>query len=223
MRILLSIALLLVLSACSKKTQDISNGNNPGTTVNNNKSDTTTAALPLTSVKYNGEIADPKDSFITYLIRKGNNYCDNNNYNITQYTSLRFTAILDSTCIYTTTDPTNQADINKLFGFADCSSHHQTNSARFGWNWHNGAMRIHAYCYAGSVRSYKELGVVTIGKAFDCMLTILPEKYVFELNGKTDTMLRGCNTTSAYGYKLLPYFGGNEAAPHDVKIKIKEM
>lgn len=163
------------------------------------------------------------DSFKTYILRKGNNYCDNNDYALTQYTFLHFRAILDSSCIYATVDPTNQADINKLFGFADCASHHQTNSARFGWNWENGAMHIHAYCYAGTVRSYKELGTVVLNKAFDCKLYVLPDKYVFELNGKKDTMTRGCTDNAAIGYKLLPYFGGNEPAPHDVRVKIREM
>ncbi len=163
------------------------------------------------------------DSFVTYLIKKGNNFCENNTYAITQYVTLHYRAILDSTCIYTTTLPANQQDINKLFGFADCASHHQTNSARFGWNWYNGAMRIHAYCYAGGVRTYKELGTVALNKAFDCKLYVLPDRYIFELNGKTDTMSRGCTSSTATGYKLLPYFGGDEPAPHDVKIKIREM
>ena len=163
------------------------------------------------------------DSFKTYIIRKGNNYCDNNDYALTQYTFLHFRAILDSSCIYATVDPTNQADINKLFGFADCASHHQTNSARFGWNWENGAMHIHAYCYAGTVRNYKELGTVALNKAFDCKLYVLPDKYIFELEGKKDTMTRGCADNAATGYKLLPYFGGNEPAPHEVRVKIREM
>lgn len=163
------------------------------------------------------------DSFKTYIIRKGNNYCDNNDYALTQYTFLHFRAILDSSCTYATVDPTNQADINKLFGFADCASHHQTNSARFGWNWDNGAIHIHAYCYAGTVRNYKELGTIALNKAFDCKLYVLPDKYVFELNGKKDTMTRGCTDNAAIGYKLLPYFGGNEPAPHDVRVKIREM
>jgi hypothetical protein len=165
----------------------------------------------------------PIDSFTSYLIKKGNNFCENNTYAITQYTTLRFRAVFDSSCIYTTTLPANQQDINKLFGFADCASHHQTNSARFGWNWYNGALHIHAYCYAGGTRSYKELGTVPIGKTIDCTLQVLDNTYIFMLDGKADTMQRGCTSANATGYKLLPYFGGDEPAPHDVKIKIREM
>lgn len=162
------------------------------------------------------------DTFITYLIKQGNNYCEKNTYPITNYSVMRFKAILDSSCIYTTVLPVNQEDINKLYGFGDCSSFHQANSARFGWNWDKNAMHIHAYCYADSVRAYIELGTVAIGEEFDCKLTVLPGKYIFELNGKPDTMLRGCTDATAMGYKLFPYFGGNETAPKDIRVKIKE-
>jgi len=217
-------AILLIAVACKKQAPEDS-------TVNTNTTPVDTVKKPVgvnagtDGNIYKGEKPAPgiQDSFKTYFIKQGNNYCDNNDYALTQYTFMHFQAILDSTCIYTTVDPGNQADINKLYGFADCASHHQTNSARFGWNWQNGAMHIHAYCYAGTVRSYKELGMVTLGKAFDCKLYVLPDKYIFELEGKKDTMTRSCPDNTAIGYKLLPYFGGDEPAPHDVRVKIREM
>lgn len=219
----LLLATLLLLAACKKQQSDPATPSEPVFT------DTVKHVSGKTAEKDNviqhGEVSPVviQDSFKTYFIKQGNNYCDNNDYALTQYTFMHFRAILDSSCIYTTVDPNNQADINKLFGFADCASHHQTNSARFGWNWENGAMHIHAYCYAGTVRSYKELGTVALGKAFDCKLYVLPDKYIFELEGKKDTMMRGCPDNTAIGYKLLPYFGGDEPAPHDVRVKIREM
>ncbi len=223
MRKLLFVTLLL-LSSCKKQ-----NTGNPVNTTNEGQADTTKKPSGVKAVTNTSSYIGSKpeiggqDSFKTYSIRKGNNYCDNNDYALTQHSVMHFRAILDSSCIYETVDPTNQADINKLFGFADCASHHQTNSARFGWNWENGAMHIHAYCYAGTLRSYTELGTVALNKAFDCKLYVLPDKYVFELEGKKDTMARGCADNTAIGYKLLPYFGGNEPAPHDVRVKIREM
>lgn len=213
-------AFILIISGCKKEMAE-----NPIT--DNKPIDTlkpsTGFSAAVDNINYNPSKSETEDSFKIYIIRKGNNYCDNNDYALTQYSFLHFRAMLDSSCIYSTVDPTNQADINKLFGFADCASHHQTNSARFGWNWENGAMHIHAYCYAGTVRSYKELGTVALNKAFDCKLYVLPDKYIFELDGKKDTMTRGCVDNTAIGYKLLPYFGGNEPAPHDVRVKIREM
>ncbi|HRO42041.1 MAG TPA: hypothetical protein PL009_04370 [Flavipsychrobacter sp.] len=163
------------------------------------------------------------DTFITYLIRAGNNFCDNNSYPTAALTSLKFKALFDSSCIYATVDPNNQADINKLYGFADSNTFHQTNSARFGWNWMNGEMHIHAYCYVSTVRMYKELGTVPLNTEIDCRLDVLPGKYIFTLNGKSDTMLRASQEVVAKGYKLYPYFGGDEPAPHDIKIKVKEI
>jgi hypothetical protein len=210
--------------ACKKKDVVTTNTNPPNTTTDSTSKPADTAVKGLvTANAILDTVVFGTDSFITYLIKKGNNYCENNTYSITNYSYLHFRARFDSSGIYSTDTAGNQQDINKLYGFADCSSHHQTNSARFGWGWYNGAMRIHAYCYSGGVRAYKELGVVNLNETFDCRLTVLPGKYLFTLNGKTDTMNRGCTDNSAFGYKLLPYFGGNETAKQDVRIRIREL
>lgn len=163
------------------------------------------------------------DTFVTFVILKGNNYCENNSYPLFKQSSLKFKVIFDSSCIYENADPINQWDINKLYGFSDCNTLHHANSARFGWNWLDGKMHIHGYCYADSVRSYKELGIVELNKEIECSIELLPSKYIFTLNGKKDTMDRHCSDTSARGYKLFPYFGGDEPAPKDIKIRIKDL
>jgi hypothetical protein len=220
-RCITAFALVLIcLASCKKKVQNTQVPVTPTDTTHKGSSATLATDIHVIN-NANIGIQGP-DTFITYLIKKGNNYCEKNSYPFTEYSILKFKAILDSSCIYTTALPSNQEDINKLYGFGDCSSFHQVNSARFGWNWYNNAMRIHAYCYADSVRAYIELGTVGIGEEFDCKLTVLPDKYIFELNGKPDTMLRGCTEPKAVGYKLFPYFGGDESAPQDVRVKIKE-
>lgn len=165
----------------------------------------------------------PVDSFITYLILKGNNYCEKNSYPLYKQASLSFIALFDSSCIYTTLDPNNQADINKLMGFSDCTTLHHANSARFGWNWKDDKLQLHAYCYVDSVRQYKKLGDVALNTPIQCKLEVLPGMYVFTLDGKKDTMQRFCNDSIANGIKLYPYFGGDEPAPHDIRIKVKEL
>ncbi len=191
------------------------------------KQDATKSTPPTpkdtTKVDTSDTLKTPIDSFITYRILKGKNYCENNSYPLWKHSSLRFVAIFDSSCIYTNVDPANQADINKLYGFSDCTTPHHANSARFGWNWINGAIHIHAYCYVDSVRQYKELGTVSLNKEVNCSIETLPGKYVFTLNGKRDTMQRHCTDSIANGIKLFPYFGGDEPAPHDIQIKIKEL
>lgn len=170
---------------------------------------------------------NPEDKFKdfkSYIIRKGNNYCDNNTYDIlVEQPVIDIMVVFDSSCIYTNVDPVNQMDINKLIGFSDCNTHHQTNSARFGWNWQNDALHLHAYCYVNSERLYKDLGTVPLNEAQHLKMKVIDNGYLFELNEKTDTMLRNCNGTSITGYQLLPYFGGDETAPQDITIRIKQL
>lgn len=148
---------------------------------------------------------------------------EGNRYPVSSVKMLNFEAILDSSCIYQTKDPHNQADINKLYGFSDSMGHHHTNSARFGWNWMNGEMRLHAYCYVSKERMFKELGTVPLNKKIRCSIEVLPGKYIFTVNGKKDTMLRASQESESRGYMLFPYFGGDESAPHDIHIKIKDL
>ncbi len=163
------------------------------------------------------------DTFITYIIPAGANYVLGNSYLAFSQKSISFKAIFDSSCIYTNVNPVNQADINKLYGFSDCNTFHQINSARFGWNWKDGAMHIHAYCYSDTVRIYKELGTVPLNAEVNCKLEVVSGYYVFTLNGFKDSVSRHCTDTIASGYKLLPFFGGDEMAPHEIRIKIKEL
>lgn len=197
--------ILFILFSCAKPDTTIPTPQQPDST-----------NIPKDTVK------PPKDTFTIFIISTGKNYCLNNTFAVFTQSSIKFIAIFDSTGIYATVNPQNQADINKLYGFADCGTFHQVNSARFGWNWQNGQMHIHAYCYADSIRSYKELGTVLLGKENTYQIEALKGMYIFTLNGKKDTMLRHC-TDTVLGYKLLPYFGGDEVAPHEVHIKIKEL
>ena len=161
--------------------------------------------------------------FTKYTIVKGQNYSDGNKYVTTSYTELNFIAKFDSSAIYATINPDNQLDINKLYGFADNSSTHQQFSARFGWRWSDKALRLFGYVYNNGVRDSKELGIIAIGAENKCSIKINPNSYVFSLNGKTDSLPRTSVGIKANGYKLYPYFGGDETAPHDVYIWIKEL
>jgi len=135
---------------------------------------------------------------------------------------MRFAVTFDSTAIYTTTNPANQGDINKLYGVSDCGSDHQTNSARFGWRWFNGKLELHAYTYLNKVRKSAYIGDIPLGKATVCELKLENEQYTFSASGHTVSLPRACNGAGA-GYQLYPYFGGDEAAPHQVTIAIQEL
>ena len=176
-----------------------------------------------TSCNWLGNQPDFRDDFITYTIRAGNHEIDNNSNGLFTAGSMRFQAVFDSSCIYKTTIPENQSDINKLMGFSDCNSPHQTNSARFGWNWRENALRIYAYIYVNGQRQEKELGKAEIGKTTSFSISTDGNTYVFTFNGNVTIMPRHCSAGTGVAYKLLPYFGGDEPAPHDIKIRIRNL
>ena len=161
--------------------------------------------------------------FVTYTIKKGDQYCDKNNLAAAQYNVLNFWVKFDSTAIYTNNNKENQHDINKLYGFSDNNSDHHAYSARFGWRWSENALRLFGYVYNDSIRSSIELGKVEIGTENFCSIKVAGNKYVFMLNDKTLIMPRTSKTPKGMGYKLYPYFGGDELAPHQITIFIKEL
>jgi hypothetical protein len=139
-----------------------------------------------------------------------------------EFTSINFTVKFDSSSIYTTVDPDNQYDINKLYGFSDNNAHHHQFSARIGWRWSDNALRLFGYNYNNGIAEYKEIARIEVGEEIECSISIQSDQYVFKVNGRTLSMPRATKAEKAIGYKLYPYFGGNETAPHDIHIWIKE-
>ena len=163
-----------------------------------------------------------KEMFTTYTILKGEQYCVNNMYPPYMTDALHFVVKFDSTDIYSNIIATNQYDYNKLYGFSDNMSDHHSFSARFGWRWCNNEVELSAYTYNDGVRSIKDLGGVALNKEHNCAIVVNGNHYDFVLDGDTTSVSRTSKTEVAMGYKLLPYFGGDEMAPHDINIMIKE-
>jgi len=164
--------------------------------------------------------------YTVYTIEKGLQYADSTEslIEIVGVKNLHFNVIFDSSAIYQTDTANNQHDINKLYGFADNNAYdHHAFSARFGWNWYKGQLLLYAYIYNNSVMSFKSLGAIPLGVAADCQIIVQGNEYLFVLNGVTTIMPRASTTTTGEGYKLFPYFGGNEKAPHKISIAIKEI
>lgn len=180
------------------------------------------ANTPATTTESVAKIATSTTTFTTYTILEGQHYCQNNSYPAFQAPALYFTVKFDSSAIYQSVNPQNQYDENKLYGFSDNNSFHQQFSARFGWRWCNGELELSAYTYNNGVRSDKVLGAIPIGVENKCAIIVNGDHYDFVVNGVTTSVPRASKTTLAKGYKLLPYFGGDEVAPHKVTIKIRE-
>ena len=193
--------LVLILASCQKKIEEITSG----------------------SQGKNDIVSTKTSEYVKYTIAKGEQYCDKNMYQAVKYQQLSFSVRFDSSAIYQTTLASNQADINKLFGFSDNNTQHHEYSARFGWRWSNNALRLFGYIYNKGVMSFKELGTVAIGTENACSIKVNKDTYVFSLNGKETSMPRQSTTAIAEGYKLYPYFGGDELAPHTISIWIKEL
>jgi hypothetical protein len=157
----------------------------------------------------------------TFIIKQGQH---NSNHLVEPVTKnkMRFLVKFDETARYANKTSNNQEDINKLYGFSDCSTQHHVNSARFGWRWFDSQLQIFAYTYKEGVRTSKFITAVALNKDYIYDLEVRGNKYVFQVNNKTLTMERGCNGFSAK-YKLFPYFGGDEVAPHNIKIVIKDL
>lgn len=137
-------------------------------------------------------------------------------------TELVSTVIFDESAIYTTANPENQWDTNKLIGFSDCNSHHHQNSARFGWRWTDNLLEIIAYCYVDGERVIRKIGEVNINEENTYRLRLEKDAYVFQINNQVPyTVKRENDCDKGFYYMLWPYFGGQEVAPHNISIKMR--
>jgi hypothetical protein len=192
------IAVLMVLFCSCKKSADI--------------------AQPIQTV-----IPTVQSSMVEYLIKKGNQSCDNNPYQPVNMSELKFAVKFDSSAIYQTVDPGNQVDINKVYGFSDNNALHHLFSARFGWRWRNNELQVFGYIYNNGIMSFQQIGTAKIGEENNCSIKVASNKYIFTLNESTIEMPRASTTATAIGYKLYPFFGGTEMAPHDVHVWIQDL
>ena len=160
--------------------------------------------------------------FKQFTIPQGQHYATDNVVRAVETSALKFVVRFDSSAVYKTAKPENQYDINKLYGFSDNGEQHHLYSARFGWRWSDNALRLFAYTYNNGERAEKELGIIPVGSEVHCSIKVMGEVYVFSVDDKTQTMQRRSTTAAGKGYQLYPYFGGDEVAPLEVRIWIRE-
>lgn len=196
-RILKIVVLVVCWAGCKK-----SGGDKPGT---------------------NNGMIDSIPGYQTFTIQKGEHYCSPTLAETTVKNEVLFKAVFDSSCIYKSIDAGNQLDINKLYGFSDCNTSHLNNSARIGWRWYNNELQLLAFVHTnGVIQPDLIITSIAIGSVINCRITCLPDKYEFEVNGILAKVERPCSSR-VIAYKLYPYFGGNETAPHTIRIFIDEL
>jgi hypothetical protein len=175
--------------------------------------------------------------YTLYTIKKGSNFSDKSTLKSVKTSEMRFYARFDASSIYFNVIPSNQYDINKLWGFSEGFSN-STNSCRIGWSYNNGvygtegpnSLRLYAYSYANKIRYSQEICIVPINTDLTCSIKpTTTGTYICTVsyfNGtdivKVSTPIkRAPTTTTASGYQQYPYFGGDEVAPQPIYIKIK--
>ncbi len=181
------------------------------------------AVLLLSCTKSSHHVTEIIPSFQKFTIAKGNHYADRNSLSTVETAEMKFMVKFDSSAIYKTLDPVNQYDINKLYGFSDNSANHHQYSARFGWRWNDDSLRLFAYLYNAGQVSSKEIGSFELNREIFCSIRVEGKDYVFMADDKIRTMPRTATTPLGSGYQLYPYFGGDETAPHDIFIWIRNI
>ena len=143
-------------------------------------------------------------------------------YQPTKSDLIRFKAVFNASAIYTTKDPLNQPDINKLYGVSDCGCNHMDYSIRFGWRWLDDSLEIHWFRHSNGDFTFNKITTAIIDQSQEYSIEIQENQYILCVDNICDTVARvGCSSLDFKKYYLYPYFGGDEKAPHDITIKIK--
>jgi hypothetical protein len=162
---------------------------------------------------------------MTFTIRRAQHYSNQFLYkffNLINLTSFNcWTVVFDESCRYELAGE-DQFDVNKLLGFSVGFDHHRE-SVRFGWRSSGNLVELSAYAYINSRRYIEQICLVPLNTKVDLFLEVEPDVYRWSVSTalgiNSELRIPKVRKFSA-GYTLWPYFGGNQAAPHDIQIKI---
>jgi hypothetical protein len=159
-----------------------------------------------------------ENGFKTYKIKKGKH---RSGVRIKRdwKSTINFQVIFDESSKYTSVDPVNQADINKLYGVSDCGDHHLQSSIRIGWRWYNDSLELHWFKHQFGDFSFGKIKSVELNEIINCTIELDEDKYIISVDGVTKETSRSCGL-NYQKYYLHPYFGGDVSAPIDITIKI---
>lgn len=122
----------------------------------------------------------------------------------------------------------NQLDVNKLFGVS--FGYHQLNSIRLGWNYDiiTDNINLYAYIYMNGIQLTYYIAPLTINTIWNIELGFVEKSGMFWVHVEPYGVYDQNIYKEFYysfpniklGYYLFPYFGGDEVAPHDIKINM---
>jgi len=121
----------------------------------------------------------------------------------------------------------DQYDINKIGGYGFGWNHHK-NSFRLGWTWNTDKKKIvlWAYVYYDGNRTYQAIKECSDTETVTVRVKLgktsgWPVWMVYANRDIAPTYIQASGSFPKWGFKLYPYFGGQETAPHDIEIGVE--
>lgn len=135
--------------------------------------------------------------------------------------SIFFNVKFSSTCLFSLRND-NDYDINKLYGFS--FGLHSQNSVRLGWVPDFGSKQIKIYYYHYNLGQvyYGEITRVPVNEFFICNIQVFEDRVKYQVKSEV-VEKKFVKPIFPLGYKLFPYFGGNNTAPHQMRIFVDEL
>jgi len=159
-----------------------------------------------------------------YKIEKGKHYCSRRLPGLHFRSSMSRRVTLNPSMLYEHLNK-DSYDWNKLFGFSFGFRHHN-NSVRFVWRPafnYPGMIEIGAYQYNKGVRSMEVICRLNAKQqiAYDFEISIYEGKARYYVNDDYHAQMAFKKPFSLFGFKLFPYFGGQNTAPKEIGIFIR--
>lgn len=136
------------------------------------------------------------------------------------YTELNFQFYFpDTSYIYDIGD--NQSDWNKLFGITPFVNTIHEYSIRVVWRWFNNKLQIGYYIYMPESPKVIKGVITTTSRDIinDATIMVWDNMIVIRVNEDDFTYFDGKSCPG--WWTSMPYFGGDEVAPHDIHISLK--
>lgn len=162
-------------------------------------------------------------SYLEYLFK----------FPITKRKVFNYNLMFTSFCYYTEKDLKNKInfrDINKAVGVGSLFHFHHNESVRFGWrpSLTKNYISLFVYGYVNGNRYYIFLEDFPVNKTIKATIDI--KNYCVTVSSKDKDRVIDINKTkfkklikTPFLYKLYPYFGGDEKAPHDIIISCEDI
>ena len=136
-----------------------------------------------------------------------------------------FKVLFTSSAAYTTPNPSNQGDDNKVMGISIMRIHED--SIRLGWSWdpQQKKMKLAYYGWVNGMPDRQELTAVPLNQWVDCELKMNKSGLSVRAGGaskerKVDLGWKGLTTSAIL---RTAYFGGTATAPQEITVKVKDI